>query len=331
MKRARGVERITAKVSTAARAPDTVAHAHTLRLRHACVASVAAVLFAAPLARVVWRRRGDAAGSGPTGALDASTIAAGGRGGTPAVTGARRRRRPRRRRLSGGGDGLHGERAVLQRPLRAGDGAWPASCSARTPASPTAWRARRRSTAARSAASAAAVAAGCARSRARACTANADCCSNICQGGQCQVDLANRNCRPTGETCTSGSGRGCCTDVCDETVDPKRCRFGSETCRGEGAACTTRRAVLPRRLRSHDARCARRRARRWVARARTTRAAAPAPARPGAARCRPRAARRSAARARRARSAARASASAASASRGSSSAEFNRRRGRRHQ
>jgi hypothetical protein len=71
-----------------------------------------------------------------------------------------------------------------------------------------------------------------------ACTQNADCCSNICQAGQCQVDLANRDCRPTGETCTSGSGRGCCTDVCDETVDPKRCKFGTETCRGEGAACT---------------------------------------------------------------------------------------------
>jgi hypothetical protein len=70
------------------------------------------------------------------------------------------------------------------------------------------------------------------------CAANAECCSNICQGGQCQIDQPNRDCRPTGETCTSGSGRGCCTNVCDETVDPKRCAFGAETCRAQGAACT---------------------------------------------------------------------------------------------
>ncbi len=38
------------------------------------------------------------------------------------------------------------------------------------------------------------------------CATNGECCSDICQGGECQVDLANRNCRPTGETCTSGSG-----------------------------------------------------------------------------------------------------------------------------
>jgi hypothetical protein len=70
------------------------------------------------------------------------------------------------------------------------------------------------------------------------CASNAECCSNICMGGQCQIDLANRNCRPTGETCTSGSGRGCCTDVCDESADPKRCLFGDQTCRAQGAACT---------------------------------------------------------------------------------------------
>jgi hypothetical protein len=70
------------------------------------------------------------------------------------------------------------------------------------------------------------------------CAADAECCSDICTAGQCQIDRANRDCRPTGETCTSGSGRGCCTDTCDETVDPRRCGFGSETCRAQGVRCT---------------------------------------------------------------------------------------------
>jgi hypothetical protein len=66
------------------------------------------------------------------------------------------------------------------------------------------------------------------------CKANADCCSGNCDGGRCAVDLVNRDCRPTGEDCTSGSGRGCCNECNKKT---KRCDFGADTCFAEGVAC----------------------------------------------------------------------------------------------
>jgi hypothetical protein len=67
------------------------------------------------------------------------------------------------------------------------------------------------------------------------CASNAECCSDLCQGGKCQVDLVNRDCRPTGESCTSGSGRGCCNTCNDAT---SRCAFGSDTCFAQGVTCT---------------------------------------------------------------------------------------------
>ena len=67
------------------------------------------------------------------------------------------------------------------------------------------------------------------------CEVAAECCSNICEGGQCQLDPANTECRGTGETCTSGPQRGCCSMVCDEATD--RCAFGAETCAAQGGAC----------------------------------------------------------------------------------------------
>lgn len=70
------------------------------------------------------------------------------------------------------------------------------------------------------------------------CTTNAECCSNICTGGQCQIDLSNTDCRPTGETCNSGSGSGCC-EACDETQNPPICIHGPATCHVNGAGCTT--------------------------------------------------------------------------------------------
>jgi hypothetical protein len=70
------------------------------------------------------------------------------------------------------------------------------------------------------------------------CTSNADCCSNICSGNQCQIDPATQNCRPTGETCNSGPGSGCCSQVCDQSQNPERCGFGATVCHGPGATCT---------------------------------------------------------------------------------------------
>ncbi|MFO0595303.1 MAG: hypothetical protein U0228_08365 [Myxococcaceae bacterium] len=68
------------------------------------------------------------------------------------------------------------------------------------------------------------------------CAANVDCCSHRCDQGKCTVNVTN--CRPTGETCTSGGGTTCCA-ACDVGIQPKpRCTFGADTCRGTGAACT---------------------------------------------------------------------------------------------
>ncbi|MER2560879.1 MAG: hypothetical protein ABTQ32_09180, partial [Myxococcaceae bacterium] len=67
------------------------------------------------------------------------------------------------------------------------------------------------------------------------CTDNVDCCGHRCDNGRCSVNVTN--CRPTGETCTSGGGTTCC-GVCDKDVRPSpRCVFGADTCRGTGAAC----------------------------------------------------------------------------------------------
>ncbi len=78
------------------------------------------------------------------------------------------------------------------------------------------------------------------------CTANAACCSGVCdpEKGECQVDSVNSTCRPTGEQCTSGSQRGCCLatpqgDLCDKTTfDPPRCALPPRTCHGITADCT---------------------------------------------------------------------------------------------
>jgi hypothetical protein len=67
------------------------------------------------------------------------------------------------------------------------------------------------------------------------CKGNAECCSNLCNGGRCQIDRVNRDCRPTGEDCTSGTGRGCCSNVCDERT--KRCGLPAATCHASGATC----------------------------------------------------------------------------------------------
>jgi hypothetical protein len=67
------------------------------------------------------------------------------------------------------------------------------------------------------------------------CKADSDCCSDTCQGGRCAIDRVNRDCRPTGEDCTSGTGRGCCNECNKRT---KRCDFGADTCFAEGVTCS---------------------------------------------------------------------------------------------
>jgi len=69
------------------------------------------------------------------------------------------------------------------------------------------------------------------------CSNDASCCSNICTGGQCQLDPANTTCRGVGETCNSGPQSGCCSMVCDNTVNPPRCDFGSDTCAAQNGTC----------------------------------------------------------------------------------------------
>ena len=71
------------------------------------------------------------------------------------------------------------------------------------------------------------------------CKHDSDCCSNICMAGQCQLDPANTMCRGLGETCNSGPQQGCCSMVCDDTQNPPRCDFGSDTCAGPNATCAT--------------------------------------------------------------------------------------------
>jgi hypothetical protein len=66
------------------------------------------------------------------------------------------------------------------------------------------------------------------------CKVDGECCSNVCMAGQCQVDMPNRDCRPTGEDCGKGSGSGCC-NTCGKTG---RCDFGPDTCFAQGVACT---------------------------------------------------------------------------------------------
>src|SRR5437763_1725997 len=52
-----------------------------------------------------------------------------------------------------------------------------------------------------------------------------------------EIDLTNTDCRPTGETCNSGPGNGCC-EVCDKTQNPPICIHGAGTCHVNGAGCT---------------------------------------------------------------------------------------------
>jgi hypothetical protein len=68
-----------------------------------------------------------------------------------------------------------------------------------------------------------------------ACKSDGECCSNLCREGRCQIDRVNRDCRPTGEDCTSGTGRGCCSNVCNERT--KRCDHAPASCRTSGATC----------------------------------------------------------------------------------------------
>ena len=74
------------------------------------------------------------------------------------------------------------------------------------------------------------------------CAADADCCSGVCDPTlhQCQVDLSNSRCRPTGEDCGKGPQSGCCgatkdDDLCDDTG---RCGLPPGACRGQKATCT---------------------------------------------------------------------------------------------
>ena len=68
------------------------------------------------------------------------------------------------------------------------------------------------------------------------CNADSDCCSNICLDGECDIDETNTDCRPTRETCNSGSGSGCC-HVCDDTQDPPICVYGDDICKPTGGIC----------------------------------------------------------------------------------------------
>jgi hypothetical protein len=57
---------------------------------------------------------------------------------------------------------------------------------------------------------------------------------------QCDVDLANSTCRPTGEDCGKGHNSGCCgatqdDDLCDQDG---RCGLPPGACRGQTASCT---------------------------------------------------------------------------------------------
>jgi hypothetical protein len=75
------------------------------------------------------------------------------------------------------------------------------------------------------------------------CAADADCCSGVCDPStrQCNVDLANSRCRPTGEDCGKGPQSGCCgatkdDDLCDSEG---RCGLPPGACRGQKATCTS--------------------------------------------------------------------------------------------
>jgi hypothetical protein len=77
------------------------------------------------------------------------------------------------------------------------------------------------------------------------CQTNAECCSNLCDPAtkKCMIDQANSTCRPSGETCNSGSQRGCCgatpgNDLCDKTnYNPPRCVNPPGLCKGQNATC----------------------------------------------------------------------------------------------
>lgn len=77
------------------------------------------------------------------------------------------------------------------------------------------------------------------------CREDAECCSHICgPDGECEIDEPNRECRPTGEDCSSGSGSGCC-HACVEEGDrffdmlggEERCGFPEDTCFAQGVGC----------------------------------------------------------------------------------------------
>lgn len=64
---------------------------------------------------------------------------------------------------------------------------------------------------------------------------------------QCDVDLANSTCRPTGEDCGKGPQSGCCgatkdDDLCDKEgrcgLPPGACRGQKATCAADGDCCS---------------------------------------------------------------------------------------------
>jgi hypothetical protein len=74
------------------------------------------------------------------------------------------------------------------------------------------------------------------------CSANGDCCSGVCNAQkQCDVDLANSRCRPTGEDCGKGPQSGCCGATQDDDLcgPDGRCTLPPGACRGQTAACTS--------------------------------------------------------------------------------------------
>jgi hypothetical protein len=72
------------------------------------------------------------------------------------------------------------------------------------------------------------------------CAASGDCCSGVCNAqSQCDVDLANSTCRPTGEDCGKGPQSGCCGATKDDDLcgPAGRCVLPPGACRGQTASC----------------------------------------------------------------------------------------------
>jgi hypothetical protein len=73
------------------------------------------------------------------------------------------------------------------------------------------------------------------------CKSDQECCSGVCNSkGECDVDLANSTCRPTGEDCSSGPQSGCCGATKDNDLCVNgRCGRPPNACEGLGATCAS--------------------------------------------------------------------------------------------